>query len=161
IRPLRQMSGATGFFEVFLDGARAPLANVIGGLGSGWRVAMTTLGFERGGRATVAHLAYEREFWALVETARRYGRDGDPLVRQQRDPAQHRRRARPGPAQGAEAAGGGRRGGGRWVCSTVGSRSSPAPAGASAPGSRSCSPERGPRWSSPTSGSRWTAREAT
>ena len=44
---------------------------------------MTTLGFERGGRATIAHLAYEREFWELVDTARRYGRDRDPLVRQQ------------------------------------------------------------------------------
>jgi alkylation response protein AidB-like acyl-CoA dehydrogenase len=83
IRPLRQMSGATGFFEVFLQRARAPLSNVIGGLGNGWRVAMTTLGFERGGRATIAHLAYEREFWELVDTARRYGRDRDPLVRQQ------------------------------------------------------------------------------
>jgi alkylation response protein AidB-like acyl-CoA dehydrogenase len=83
IRPLEQMNGATGFFEVFIDRARAPLTNVIGGLGNGWRVAMTTLGFERGGRAAVAHLAYEREFWALVETAREYGRDRDPLVRQQ------------------------------------------------------------------------------
>lgn len=83
IRPLPQMNGATGFFEVFFDRARAPLSNVIGGLGNGWRVAMTTLGFERGGRAAVAHLAYEREFWGLVETAREYGRDRDPLVRQQ------------------------------------------------------------------------------
>jgi alkylation response protein AidB-like acyl-CoA dehydrogenase len=82
IRPLRQMSGAAGFFEVFLDGARAPASNVVGGLGNGWQVAMTTLGFERGGQAAVAHLAYEREFWELVETARRYGRDRDPLVRQ-------------------------------------------------------------------------------
>jgi alkylation response protein AidB-like acyl-CoA dehydrogenase len=70
IRPLRQMSGATDFFEVFLDGARAPLSNVIGGLGSGWRVAMTALGFER-------------EFWELVDTARRHGREHDPVVRRQ------------------------------------------------------------------------------
>ena len=83
IRPLRQMSGATGFFEVFLQRSRAPLSNIVGGLGNGWRVAMTTLGFERGGRATIAHLAYEREFWDLVDTARRYGRDHDPLIRQQ------------------------------------------------------------------------------
>jgi len=82
IRPLPQMNGATGFFEVFFDRARAPLSNVIGGLGNGWRVAMTTLGFERGGRSAVAHIAYEREFWALVEAAREYGRDRDPLVRQ-------------------------------------------------------------------------------
>ncbi|MGH7919690.1 MAG: acyl-CoA dehydrogenase family protein [Candidatus Dormibacteraceae bacterium] len=83
IRPLHQMSGASEFYEAFLDGARAPLTNVVGGPGNGWRVAMTTLGFERGGSATVAHLAYEREYWELVETARRLGRDRDPLVRQQ------------------------------------------------------------------------------
>jgi alkylation response protein AidB-like acyl-CoA dehydrogenase len=83
IRPLKQMSGASGFFEVFLDGARAPLFNVIGGLNNGWRVAMTTLGNERGGSATTQHLRFEREFWALVAAARERGRDRDPLVRQQ------------------------------------------------------------------------------
>ena len=83
IRPLKQMSGASGFFEVFLDGARAPLFNVIGGLNNGWRVAMTTLGNERGGSATTQHLRFEREFWALVAVAREKGRDQDPLVRQQ------------------------------------------------------------------------------
>jgi alkylation response protein AidB-like acyl-CoA dehydrogenase len=83
IRPLKQMSGASGFFEVFLDGARAPLSNVIGGLNDGWRVAMTTLGNERGGSATTQHLRFEREFWELVAAARERGRDRDPLVRQQ------------------------------------------------------------------------------
>jgi alkylation response protein AidB-like acyl-CoA dehydrogenase len=82
-RPIRQMSGAAEFAEDFLDGVRAPLFNVIGGLGSGWRVAMTTLGHERGGQATVAHLRYQREFWDLVETARKRGKTDDPLVRQQ------------------------------------------------------------------------------
>ena len=82
-RPIRQMSGASEFCEDFLDGVRAPLFNVIGGLNNGWRVAMTTLGHERGGQATTAHLGYEREFWELVDTARKYGRTGDPLVRQQ------------------------------------------------------------------------------
>lgn len=83
IRPLKQMSGASGFFEVFLDGARAPLFNVIGGIDNGWRVAMTTLGNERGGSATTQHLRFEREFWALVAAARERGRERDPLVRQQ------------------------------------------------------------------------------
>jgi len=82
-RPIKQMSGSAEFCEVFFDGAQAPLFNVIGGLGDGWRVAMTTLGHERGGRATVAHLPFEHEFWNLVETARTRGRTGDPLVRQQ------------------------------------------------------------------------------
>ncbi len=82
-RPIRQMSGASEFCEDFLDGVRAPLFNVIGGLNYGWRVAMTTLGHERGGQATVQHLGFEREFWELVDTARKYGRTADPLVRQQ------------------------------------------------------------------------------
>ncbi len=82
-RPIRQMSGASEFCEDFLDGVRAPLSNVIGGLNNGWRVAMTTLGHERGGSATTAHLGFEREFWELAGTARKRGRAADPLVRQQ------------------------------------------------------------------------------
>jgi alkylation response protein AidB-like acyl-CoA dehydrogenase len=81
-RPIRQMSGAQQFCEEFIDGVRAPLFNVIGGLNSGWRVAMTTLGHERGGRATVQHLGFEREYWELVESARKRGKDTDPLIRQ-------------------------------------------------------------------------------
>jgi alkylation response protein AidB-like acyl-CoA dehydrogenase len=82
IRPLRQMSGGAGFSQEFIDGARAPLFNVIGGLNNGWRVAMTTLGNERGGGATTQHLRYQREFWELVEEARKRGKSSDPLVRQ-------------------------------------------------------------------------------
>src|ERR1700722_3692659 len=82
-RPIRQITGAGEFAEDFIDGVRAPLFNVIGGLNNGWRVAMTTLGHERGGRATVQHLGYEREYWELVETARKRGKNTSPLVRQQ------------------------------------------------------------------------------
>jgi alkylation response protein AidB-like acyl-CoA dehydrogenase len=82
-RAVRQMSGAAEFCEDFLDAVRAPLFNVIGGLNNGWRVAMTTLGYERGGSASVLHLGYEREFWELAETARKRGVSAEPLVRQQ------------------------------------------------------------------------------
>jgi alkylation response protein AidB-like acyl-CoA dehydrogenase len=82
-QPVRQMSGAAEFCQDFLDGVRAPLFNVIGGLNNGWRVAMTTLGYERGGSATILHLGYEREFWELAETARKRGNSTDPLIRQQ------------------------------------------------------------------------------
>jgi alkylation response protein AidB-like acyl-CoA dehydrogenase len=82
-RPLKQLTGSAEFGEEFIDGARAPLFNVIGGLNNGWRVAMTTLGHERGGSATIAHLRYRRQFTALVELAREKGRDRDPAVRQE------------------------------------------------------------------------------
>ncbi len=83
VRPIRQISGrASAFCEEFIGGARAPLFNVIGGVDNGWRVAMTTLGNERGGRASVAYLSYERELWDLVDVARSNGRLADPLVRQ-------------------------------------------------------------------------------
>lgn len=83
IRRIRQMSGASGFCEVFIDGARAPVKNIVGGLNNGWRVAMTTLTNERGAGATVQHLPYEREFWDLVAIAKERGLTTDPLLRQQ------------------------------------------------------------------------------
>lgn len=47
IRPLRQISGDAEFNEVFLDGVRLPADAVIGGIGDGWRILLTMLGFER------------------------------------------------------------------------------------------------------------------
>ncbi|HEY6479161.1 MAG TPA: acyl-CoA dehydrogenase family protein [Streptosporangiaceae bacterium] len=83
VRPIRQISGSSEFAEDFFDGVRAPLFNVIGALGDGWRVAMTTLGFERGSSATVQYLGFEKEYWELVETARKHGKTTDPHIRQQ------------------------------------------------------------------------------
>jgi alkylation response protein AidB-like acyl-CoA dehydrogenase len=83
VRPIRQISGSAEFAEDFFDGVRAPLFNVIGELGDGWRVAMTTLGFERGSSATVQYLGFEKEYWELVEMARKHGKTTDPNVRQQ------------------------------------------------------------------------------
>ena len=47
VRPLREMTGRAMFNEVFLDEARVPAANLIGGLNNGWAVANTTLMVER------------------------------------------------------------------------------------------------------------------
>jgi alkylation response protein AidB-like acyl-CoA dehydrogenase len=63
-------------------GARAPLFNVIGGLGNGWRVSKTTLGNERGGSAATQHVRFEVTLRKLVEECRRRGRTGDPVLRQ-------------------------------------------------------------------------------
>jgi alkylation response protein AidB-like acyl-CoA dehydrogenase len=48
IRPIKAMSGQTQFAQIFYDNVRIPRSNMIGELNGGWRVAMTTLGFERG-----------------------------------------------------------------------------------------------------------------
>ncbi len=49
VRPLRQITGEPEFNELFMDGARIPDENVLGGEGNGWKVALTTLMNERAG----------------------------------------------------------------------------------------------------------------
>jgi alkylation response protein AidB-like acyl-CoA dehydrogenase len=86
VHPIRQMTGAEEFAEVFFDNTKAPLSGVIGGLGKGWQVVQSTLGFERGGagRATTMVLqARERELEQLVDLARQLGRHRDPVVRRE------------------------------------------------------------------------------
>jgi alkylation response protein AidB-like acyl-CoA dehydrogenase len=79
--PIRQMTGEGHFAETFIENARAPQFNIIGGLNNGWRVTMTTLSNERGGSATTQHVGFQEELALLVEQARRLGRIDDPLVR--------------------------------------------------------------------------------
>jgi alkylation response protein AidB-like acyl-CoA dehydrogenase len=79
VRPLRQIDGAHHFNEVFLDEVRVPADHVVGGPGEGWRVAMTTLTSERtaiGGGGGVKP-------GDVIDLARRLGRTGDPLFRQE------------------------------------------------------------------------------
>ena len=80
VRPLRQMSGGSSFNEVFLDSVRIPDRYRIGEPGDGWKVALTTLGFERGDSAKQTSIGgdWKRGF----AVARRTGADQDPLVRQ-------------------------------------------------------------------------------
>src|SRR5205085_6664283 len=82
VRPIRQIDGSAEFNEVFFSNARAPRDNVVGGGNNGWKVAMTTLGFERGTSATTGHRRFQKELDHLIEIARKNGRAADPLVRQ-------------------------------------------------------------------------------
>jgi len=82
VRPLRQMTGGAAFNEVFLTAVTIPDDHRLGDVDGGWTVALTTLMHERnsvggaGGGAGI--LAAAR----LVETARRFGLDRDPVTRQ-------------------------------------------------------------------------------
>jgi alkylation response protein AidB-like acyl-CoA dehydrogenase len=80
VRPLRQLSGAYHFNEVFLDGAFVPETGLIGELGGGWQVLRTMLASER---AAIGGGTSVRAASQLVELARELGRSGEGTVRQE------------------------------------------------------------------------------
>lgn len=80
-RPLRQMSGASEFGEVFLTDARVPVTDVLGEIGDGWRTAMLLLSFERGASGIAQYTEFRRQYDEIVALARRLGRDRDPVIR--------------------------------------------------------------------------------
>jgi len=73
VRPLTQITGEAEFNEIFLSEVEVPVENVVGEIGDGWSVAMTTLLHERGtlGFALVARL--EVQLRKLVALARERG----------------------------------------------------------------------------------------
>ena len=82
IRPIRQMSGGASFNEVFFNDVRIPDSMRLGGVGEGWRVALTTLGFERD-RSGEAQSGRVGGSWEqILATARAMGVSEDPIIRQ-------------------------------------------------------------------------------
>lgn len=61
IRPLRTIDGEHHFAEVFYNEVRIPLTNVVGAVNDGWRVAMSTLAFERVRRSWEARPRWPRQ----------------------------------------------------------------------------------------------------
>src|SRR3954451_5344846 len=80
-RPLRQMTGAGEFNEVFFDEARTPADMVVGEVNGGWKVAMATLGFERGTAFMAQQMAFEREWRTVADIAHKNGASDDPVIR--------------------------------------------------------------------------------
>ncbi len=68
VRPFRQMTGSLEFAEVFFDDVHIPTANRVGAAGDGWRIAMSTVSFERG-PADVGFLADLRRSLQSLTTA--------------------------------------------------------------------------------------------
>jgi alkylation response protein AidB-like acyl-CoA dehydrogenase len=83
VRPLKQMTGTAEFNEVFFDDARTDLTNVLGPVGEGWKVAMATLGFERGTAFLSQQLGFQRELSELIEVAQKNGSTSSPVIRQE------------------------------------------------------------------------------
>jgi alkylation response protein AidB-like acyl-CoA dehydrogenase len=89
VQPLVKMTGEGGFNQVIFDHAPMPEDALLGRLGQGWQIAMTTLLFERGasegsggGQATASAESLRR----VADLARRARRDGrlaaeDPVLR--------------------------------------------------------------------------------
>ncbi len=84
IRPIHQIDGGTHFNEVFFTDARIPADWLLGELNNGWNQATAMLMYERvaigslgGGDLT------QPNFDVLADAARKNGRIGDPVVRDQ------------------------------------------------------------------------------
>ena len=75
VRPLVVMNGHHHFNEVFFDNVQIPKDNIVGPLNEGWKVAVTTLAFERGIAGGGGHSAQVRR---LAEIAKGFQLDGRP-----------------------------------------------------------------------------------
>jgi alkylation response protein AidB-like acyl-CoA dehydrogenase len=80
VRPLRQITGESEFNELFIDGARIPDENVLGGVGNGWKVALTTLMNERAGLAFFLQVRLRQLLDRVIAEAAARGLLDDPVV---------------------------------------------------------------------------------
>jgi len=82
VRGITQPDGTAEFCEVFFTDAKCPKDNVVGGVNNGWKVANSTLAFERGQSATTGYRRFEEEYRLMVEVATTNGAISDPVIRQ-------------------------------------------------------------------------------
>jgi alkylation response protein AidB-like acyl-CoA dehydrogenase len=80
VRPIVQLTGTAEFNEVFFDDARTDASMVVGAVGDGWRVAMGTLGFERGAATLAQQVGFRRELESVIALAKRTGAFDDPII---------------------------------------------------------------------------------
>ena len=86
-RPLKQMTGASEFGEVFFTDATVPQTEILGGEGAGWQTAMLLLSFERGSSAIGQYTEFRKQWNEVAGLAGQVQRDGrpaaqDPVIRQ-------------------------------------------------------------------------------
>ncbi|MGQ0803737.1 MAG: acyl-CoA dehydrogenase family protein [Actinomycetota bacterium] len=81
IRPLRHITGAANFAEVFFTDVVVPRENLVGGLDDGWRITQGSLAHERAGLWVESVSRLEHTVASLIALARRRGLAEDPAVR--------------------------------------------------------------------------------
>jgi alkylation response protein AidB-like acyl-CoA dehydrogenase len=74
VRPLRQITGEAEFNEIFFTDVKVPVENVVGDVGGGWQVAMTTLLHERGTLGFALTAGLESQIRKLIALAKEKGR---------------------------------------------------------------------------------------
>ena len=80
VRPLRQITGEPEFNELFIEDARIADENVLGGVGNGWKVALTTLMNERAGLAFFLQVRLRQLLDRVIDEAAARGKLDDPVV---------------------------------------------------------------------------------
>jgi len=80
LRPMTQITGHAEFCELFLDDVVVPKANLLGELGDGWKIAMHTLGHERGTAALPRQVKLRTWLDRAVRVAAERRVDGRPLI---------------------------------------------------------------------------------
>jgi alkylation response protein AidB-like acyl-CoA dehydrogenase len=83
VRPLTQITGEQEFNELFIDGARIPDENLLGGEGNGWKVALTTLMNERAGLGFFLQVRLRQTLDRLIDEAAGRGLLDDPVIADQ------------------------------------------------------------------------------
>src|SRR4051794_23052244 len=81
VRPLVTITGEKEFNEIFFTDVLVPATALLGPLNEGWRVAMTTLAYERGTVANL-HLGLRGKIQRLLDVAQENGAATDPVLRQ-------------------------------------------------------------------------------
>ena len=81
VRPLVTITGEREFNEIFFTDVLVPAEALLGPLHDGWRVAMTTLAYERGTVANL-HLGLRAKIRRLIDEAAAVGALDDPVKRQ-------------------------------------------------------------------------------
>jgi alkylation response protein AidB-like acyl-CoA dehydrogenase len=79
VRPMTQITGHAEFCELFLDEVVVPKENLLGGRGDGWKIAMHTLGHERGTAALPRQVKLRTWLDRLVDVAARRELHGQPV----------------------------------------------------------------------------------